>query len=270
MNIAQMASSRRVRDIVIGWPLEKDGSEGEIAFFVHKFAKMTADAVLLLIGTTTKVYLWDERFSTMFAAMRLVLRPNFEASIFKSWLDSDRGLNIGAKGILDSEAARAILEHFLEKDEVTGVLNRERAALVAPSPEAAKAYLVAKRMQKMHLKEPTTPSGPGIESFVWEGANQENLRPSAEDLETIDNSYDRYMRGMNFFGDKAYEEAEKQKRAMAEKVVEERRKRAKVDLEDIRSKIRGTGTHVEKAGRKHKAFERFAHNVKKNIIESSR
>eukprot|EP00971_Amphidinium_carterae_P157309 3118610-Amphidinium_carterae.1 len=68
--------------------------------------------------------------------MRLVTRPRFDGALFKTWLDGQRGLDSNAKALLDSEAARAILEHWLEKDPTTEELNKERSERVAPSKQA--------------------------------------------------------------------------------------------------------------------------------------
>merc|ERR1719215_1388380 len=90
IKIAQMVSTRRARDVVIGHPLEKDGTEGQIGTLVRHFAQLVADASLLLLGGNTTVFLWDERFSTTYAAMRLTARPRFDSAAFKNWLDGQR------------------------------------------------------------------------------------------------------------------------------------------------------------------------------------
>jgi len=173
LTIAQTASTRRIQDIVIGLPLEKDGSDGKIATLVRYFAQLMADAVLLLLGPHVGVYLWDERFSTTYAAMRLVTRPQFYSGAFKSWLDGQRGLEYNAKSLLDAEAARAILEHWLEGDPTMGPTNKERSERVAPSRESVREYLLWKKKPLLGIRRPVEPQGPGKEAIEWDDMHPE-------------------------------------------------------------------------------------------------
>jgi len=176
LTIAQTASTRRIQDIVIGLPLEKDGSDGKIATLVRYFSQLLADACLLLLGPHVGVYLWDERFSTTYAAMRLVTRPSFYAGSFKSWLDGQRGLEVNAKALLDAEAARAILEHWLEGDPTMGLSNKERSERVAPSRESVREYLAWKKNPLVGVRRPVEPQGPGKEAIEWD-----DMHPEYED-----------------------------------------------------------------------------------------
>jgi len=217
IKIVQMVSTRRAKDVVIGHPLEKDGTEGEIGALVRHFAQLVADAALLMLGGNTTVYLWDERFSTTYAAMRLTTRPRFDSAAFKSWLDGQRGLNYGAKSLLDAEAARAILEHFLQKDPVTEQLNKERAERVSPSREACRAYLKWKRRPLLRMQRPTEPAGPGLEAFEWEDLHPESQIESEELFEQRMDDYRRVMEGMDRFGDYLHEVREVRERVAKEK-----------------------------------------------------
>lgn len=173
LTIAQTASTRRIQDIVIGLPLEKDGSDGKIATLVRYFSQLMADACLLLLGPHVGVYLWDERFSTTYAAMRLVTRPQFYSGAFKSWLDGQRGLEYNAKSLLDAEAARAILEHWLEGDPTMGPTNKERSERVAPSRESVREYLLWKKKPLLGIRRPVEPQGPGKEAIEWDDLHPE-------------------------------------------------------------------------------------------------
>jgi len=182
LKVAQIASTRRARDIVVGLPLEIDGSEGRIAQLVRHFTQILADAVLLLLGGEVAVYLWDERFSTAYAAMRLVTRPRFDGALFKTWLDGQRGLDSNAKALLDSEAARAILEHWLEKDPTTEELNKERSERVAPSKQAALQYLKWKKIAPKKKVRPTEPGGSGKDWFEYDYLNPEESEVSPSEF----------------------------------------------------------------------------------------
>lgn len=221
IKIAQTASTRRVKDIVIGQPLEKDGTEGKIGRLVRHFGNLLADASLLLLGPNTTVFLWDERFSTTYAAMRLVVRPNFDGAAFKSWLDGQRGLDFGRKALLDAESARAILEHFLAKDPRTEEVNKERAERVPPSAEACRAYLRWRRRPMLQPRRPSEPAGPGREGWEWSDFHAaETGEPPAYKVRTED--IDSYMQGMNNWGDRRSELEERLKRERAENAVENR------------------------------------------------
>jgi len=206
IKIAEMASTRRIKDIVVGQPLEKDGTEGRIGKLVRHFVKILADTCLLMLGGYVTVYLWDERFSTVYAAMRLTTRPKFDGAIFKTWLDGQRGLNFGAKGLLDAEAARAILEHWLAKDERSEVINKELSERVSPSREACTSYLNYRKVRaSLPATRPTQPAGPGKDGWEWDDANPESYDMDADEYMGQRQDYDDYMKGMDRFGDRDYE-----------------------------------------------------------------
>lgn len=232
LKVAQIASTRRVRDIVIGQPLEKDGSEGKISMLVRYFAQLVADSSLLVLGPDVSVFLWDERFSTTYAAMRLAVRPRFEGGAFKSWLDGQRGLAFGAKALLDAEAARAILEHWLAKDPATEVLNKEKSEKVAPSRKAALAYLKWRKRPLIGAKKPERPeepAGPGREAWEWDDMNPESQNLSPEEYARQEQDYERYMKGMDNFGDRESELKERLKKQRAQNARERRIKELQDD-----------------------------------------
>jgi putative Holliday junction resolvase len=193
LTIAQTASTRRIQDIVIGLPLEVDGSDGKIAMLVRYFSQLLADACLLMLGPHIGVYLWDERFSTTYAAMRLVTRPQFYSGSFKSWLDGQRGLEYNAKALLDAEAARAILEHWLEGDPTMGPTNKERSERVAPSRESVREYLTWKRNPLLAVRRPVEPQGPGKEAIEWDDMHPE-YEERSRDARVILDEEERFHR----------------------------------------------------------------------------
>eukprot|EP00930_Biecheleria_cincta_P002250 TRINITY_DN103270_c0_g1_i1.p1 TRINITY_DN103270_c0_g1~~TRINITY_DN103270_c0_g1_i1.p1 ORF type:complete len:412 (+),score=62.93 TRINITY_DN103270_c0_g1_i1:113-1237(+) len=245
VTIAQVVSTRRVKDIVVGQPLERDGTEGKIGRLVRHFSQVLADAVLLLLGTDVSVYLWDERFSTVYAATRLTTRPRFDGAVFKTWLDGQRGLNFGAKALLDAEAARAILEHWLTKDEVTETINKERSERVSPSREACKAYLKYRKV-RAHLPptQPTEPAGPGAEGWQWMDAHPGSYELDADEFEEKEQAYREIMEGMDRFGDVEYEREKRMKKIQAEREIRKRIKETNDDSsfkEALRSAAEGGG-----------------------------
>ncbi len=95
--IARLARERRVTRIIVGHPLNMDGSVGEQARRSERFAQRLAEA----LGTDgPPVTLWDERLSTLDAAERLDTgggagRAGLDAAaaavILQEWLDAQRG-----------------------------------------------------------------------------------------------------------------------------------------------------------------------------------
>jgi len=214
VKIAKIASTRRAKEIVVGFPLETDGSEGEISRLVRHFVQLLADTTLLMLGSDASVYLWDERYSTSYAAVRLVTRPSFDGAVFKTWLDGQRGLSTGTKGLLDAESARAILEHWLDKDPDTEKLNKERSERVTPSREACTAYLKWKKKPLLRAARPKEPAGPGKEAWEFDAAFPDADELSPEEYMQRSRDYDYYMQATDHFGDRAYhKEATLKKRA---------------------------------------------------------
>ncbi len=95
--IARLARERGVTLVLVGHPLNMDGSAGEQARRSERFARRLAKA----LGTDgPPVILWDERMSTQTAEERLRLgkgvgRAGLDAAaaavILQEWLDAQRG-----------------------------------------------------------------------------------------------------------------------------------------------------------------------------------
>lgn len=93
--LAAVVKQRRITDIVLGWPLNMDDSEGFKAKEVEKFARRLESAFGL------PVHLVDERLTSHEA----------ESSIPKA-----KRRDVRASGLIDSRAAAIILQDFLEQN----------------------------------------------------------------------------------------------------------------------------------------------------------
>lgn len=226
LKIVQMASTRRVKDIVLGLPLETDGTEGRIARLVRHFGQILADASLLVLGGEVTIFLWDERFSTAYASVRLITKPRFDGGAFKSWLDGQKGLSVGAKSLLDAEAARTILEHWLEKDPMSGHINKERSERVPPSKEACLEYLKWKKRKLLRPRRPAEPAGPGKEGWEWADLHPEDELVTEEDYEQRREAFSRYKEGMDNFGDRDSDLEKRRKQTAQERARDARAQNA--------------------------------------------
>jgi putative Holliday junction resolvase len=93
--LAAVVKQRRITDIVLGWPLNMDDSEGFKAKEVEKFARKLETEFGL------PVHLVDERLTSHEA----------ESSIPKA-----KRRDVRASGLVDSRAATIILQDFLEQN----------------------------------------------------------------------------------------------------------------------------------------------------------
>ena len=89
-----LVKEKNIEEIVLGWPIRMDGSEGSRAELTRKFASWL-EAV-----TGKKIILWDERLTTKEALKRL---------------DGFKGDFRQKKEREDEQAAVIILETYLEK-----------------------------------------------------------------------------------------------------------------------------------------------------------
>ena len=95
--LIELARSEGVVDVVVGLPLLPSGDESPMSKRARGFAA-ALEAAIAAAGLTMSVHLVDERGSSKAAAARLV-----ESEIKKS----------KRKELLDSEAARVLVEQFL-------------------------------------------------------------------------------------------------------------------------------------------------------------
>jgi putative Holliday junction resolvase len=138
---ARAALGEGASQIVLGMPLNTAGEEGEQANVTRTFASMLAYA-----AAPIPVFLWDERFSTAEAKLRMAAGGPVAAP--------------GAAGSLDAVAATVILEDFFaappearEKAEHVGLTEAQQRALddvlaaaPPPPPPPPSASDIRKRM----------------------------------------------------------------------------------------------------------------------------
>jgi len=103
-HVANAVAEYEVREVVVGYPLNMDGSAGEKAKLCERFARDLQG----LIGKEIPVRLWDERQTTMQAA---------------AYLNETDVRGKKRKEIIDEVAATIILESYLafrhnQKEEV--------------------------------------------------------------------------------------------------------------------------------------------------------
>ena len=92
--IAKIVAEKKVERIVVGLPLNMDGTEGRMAKKAKEFAERLKEAV------PAEVVLWDERLTT-FEAETLMLQHSVKAA--------------RRKKKIDAIAASLILKSYLEK-----------------------------------------------------------------------------------------------------------------------------------------------------------
>lgn len=96
--VAALARELEARAVVVGLPLELDGTVGHRARLVHKFIAVLGP-VLRELPTAPRIYTWDERFSTA-AAERALLHADVSRA--------------KRKQVIDSAAAQFILQGWLD------------------------------------------------------------------------------------------------------------------------------------------------------------
>jgi putative Holliday junction resolvase len=115
--LVKLCADEEVDDVVIGLPLLPSGDVSPMAKRATGFAEALC-AALVAAGSTTRVHLLDERDTSKQASARLV------ASAVKK---SER------KGMLDSEAARVLIELFVDSGPTTTVSAPATSTQTAPS-----------------------------------------------------------------------------------------------------------------------------------------
>jgi putative Holliday junction resolvase len=103
---------RGVANLVVGLPLELDGSEGHRARLVHRFLDAFRARLGEREGVELNIVLWDERFSTSAAersmidagASRAKRKQNIDAVaaqfILQGWLDAGHGAPAPEEGAM--------------------------------------------------------------------------------------------------------------------------------------------------------------------------
>lgn len=113
-SVANIVRGEGATQVVVGMPFNSTGGEGEQAAITRKFAAILAD----IVGTRP-VFLWDERFSSAEAKMRM---------------NGGRGAARGE--FIDAVAAAVILDDFFAADEALseGAIHVPSSAVNTASP----------------------------------------------------------------------------------------------------------------------------------------
>jgi len=145
--VVRAARGEGASQVVLGMPYNSSGGEGEQAVITREFG-----VVLAREAAPLPVYLWDERFSSAEASMRM-----------------NQGIGASMGESVDSVAAAIILETFFDGDfasaewipapprEARDVVARRSPAPAGPAP----SYLASRRemMERAALQEAALSSG---------------------------------------------------------------------------------------------------------------
>ena len=113
--LANLARREEVQALICGLPLNMDGSEGEWAQTVRKWALRLAHALRALLGTPLPVIFWDERLST-YAAQTIL---------------AERGGDVAE----DAAAAAVILQSYLDSRSAPAAMSYGRIDLPPKSAQ---------------------------------------------------------------------------------------------------------------------------------------
>ena len=146
--VARTAAGEGASQIVLGMPYNSSGGEGEQASVTRAFASVLADAV-----APRPVFLWDERFSSAEASMRM---------------HGGRGAERGE--LIDAVAAAVILEDFFGAEE--------DACAAAPHvpPSAARVNALAAAAAARPPPPPTPPSQAEVRREMMKRAAQQEAQ----------------------------------------------------------------------------------------------
>jgi RNase H-fold protein (predicted Holliday junction resolvase) len=92
--IARICEAEGAQQLVLGLPLDKDGSETKQADITRKFAQTLAVICLEWMGPNFTLWFWDERYTSKFAMARLqnskTATASYRAADFsRAWIDAD-------------------------------------------------------------------------------------------------------------------------------------------------------------------------------------
>ena len=119
--VAEMAREREVVGVVVGLPVNMDGSHGPRAQHAEKFAGLLAEQ-LTALGVDIPVVMQDERMTTM-AASRYLNETDTRGS--------------KRKGVIDTLSAEIILQNALDKLRFMKEREAARPEATTPTEEQA-------------------------------------------------------------------------------------------------------------------------------------
>jgi len=121
--LVKLCRTEQASRIVVGLPLHKNGTHANQTILTLEFATELAAGVLTELGPSVPVQMWDERYTSKYAAARA--HNNKDEYDHRSMV-----------GTLDADAACIILEHYYEK-------SGEHAKAVTLPPELHEQCLEA-------------------------------------------------------------------------------------------------------------------------------
>ena len=156
---ARMCAGEGAEQVVLGMPYNSSGGEGEQANITRVFASLLADAVY-----PRPVFLWDERFSSQEASMRM---------------NKGRGAAIGER--VDAVAAAVILEDFFDSpDDVCAAAPLVPSSWSRPSDGTSSDSSSSSESARPRARIATPPSRAEVRRAMMErAAAHEETQPGA-------------------------------------------------------------------------------------------
>ena len=106
--VVKYGASEQAKQIIVGLPLYKNGTEAPQSSLTRDFALQLACVVMARLGPDVPVFLWDERYTSKEAAARM------RAASTRTTPNSTPGRFLHK--LLDADAACIILEHYYSEN----------------------------------------------------------------------------------------------------------------------------------------------------------
>lgn len=133
LQVAHLALREGAEQIVVGFPFNSTGGEGEQAVYTRQFVTHLQEAC-----TTCAIYLWDERFSS---------------SVAREKLQQAGYTRMDMKGMVDTVASIGILSDFFDKNGQGAEMIQIRPAGLVPGAGGTMQPLVPVLSYKERLKQ---------------------------------------------------------------------------------------------------------------------
>jgi len=89
LQIVRMCESETAQQLVLGLPLDKNGTETKQAEITREFASTLAITCLEYLGPIFSLWFWDERYTSKFAMARLQSTNHAGVDLSRTWIDAD-------------------------------------------------------------------------------------------------------------------------------------------------------------------------------------
>jgi RNase H-fold protein (predicted Holliday junction resolvase) len=115
--ICAICQREEATQIVMGLPLDKDGTETGQAFLTRDFAQVLLEEALRRMGPSLKLYLWDERYTSKLALAHVknAAAQTFRSSRYSSGSGSGTSSSDVSRALVDADSACIILEDFYKE-----------------------------------------------------------------------------------------------------------------------------------------------------------